>query len=242
MIAYAEFGNRLGLVHYKSTVIGGEDIPKREPDYTGYFISGSNRKLRCTSDTDEAFGDPSVINITPATKIFHLSYEKEKTSFHQINTVYKRYSLSQLKSVKKHSKVSVWFSKNDRNADIIVLSDPVNTDSESVKTDGPSEEKKELNGTVISLGKGTFTISKINTYDDKKNGGQIAESTNIHITVKYKKDLKITVCDAYDQGTKTSYRKGSLKDLKKDRSVLLKGTVKDKIFYAESVTVYIFHK
>ena len=174
VIAYAEFGNRLGLVHYKSTVIGGEDIPKREPDYTGYFISGSNRKLRCTSDTDEAFGDPSVINITPATKIFHLSYEKEKTSFHQINTVYKRYSLSQLKSVKKHSKVSVWFSKNDRNADIIVLSDPVNTDSESVKTDGPSEEKKELNGTVISLGKGTFTISKINTYDDKKNGGQIA--------------------------------------------------------------------
>lgn len=241
-IAYAEFGNRLGLVQYKSTVIGGEDIPKREPDYTGYFISGSDRKLRCTSDTDEDFGNPSVINITPETKLFHLSYEKEKTSFHQINTVYKRYSLSQLKSVKKYSKVTVWFSKNGKNEDIIVLSDPVNTDSESVKTDGPSEEKKQLNGTVISLGKRTFTIGKINTYDDKKNGGQIAESTNIHITVKYKKALKITVCDAYDQGTRTSYRKGSLKDLKKDRSVLLKGTVRDKIFYAESVTVYIFHK
>ena len=241
-IAYVEFGSRLGLVHYKSTVIGGEDIPKKEPGYTGYFMSGSDRKLRCTSDTDEAFGDPSVINITPETKVFHLSYEKEKTSFHQINTVYKRYSLSQLKSVKKHSKVSVWFTKNGRNADIIVLSDPVNTDSESVKADGAYVEKKELNGTVISIGKETFVISKINTYDDKKNGGQIAESTDIHITVKYKKDLKVTVCDAYNQGTKTSCRKGSLKDLKKDRSVLLKGTVRDKIFYAESVTVYIFHK
>lgn len=241
-VAYVEFGNRLGLVHYKNTVIGGEDIPKKEPDYAGYFMSGSDRKLRCTSDTDEAFGDPSVINITPETKVFHLSYEKEKTSFHQINTVYKRYSLSQLKSVKKHSKVSVWFTKSGRNADIIVLSDPVNTDNESVKTDKSSGEEKELNGSVISLGKETFTISKVNTYDDKKNGGQIAESTNIHITVKYKKDLKVTVCDAYDQGTRTSYRKGSLKDLKKKRSVLLKGIVKDKIFYAESVTVYIFHK
>lgn len=144
-----------------------------------------------------------------------MSFEKEKTSFHQINTVYKRYSLSQLKSVKKHSKVSAWFVKNGRNADIIVLSDPVNTDSESVKADGASVEKKELNGTVISIGKETFVISKINTYDDKKNGGQIAESTGIHITVKYKKDLKVTVCDAYNQGTKTSYRKGSLKDLKR---------------------------
>lgn len=63
-----------GLVHYKSSVIGGEDIPKKEPDYTGYFMSGSDRKLRCTSDTDEAFGDPSVINITPETKVLPFEF------------------------------------------------------------------------------------------------------------------------------------------------------------------------
>lgn len=92
------------------------------------------------------------------------------------------------------------------------------------------------------MGEDKFTVSKINTYDDKKNGGQIAESTEIHITVKYKKDLKITVCDAYDQGMRVKNRKGSLKDLKKERTVALSGTVKDKIFYADTVKIYIFHK
>lgn len=241
-IAYLEFGNRLGLVHYKSVTIGGEDIPKKTPDYTGFFISGNTSSLNCTSDTDEDYGDPSVIKTGPETKVFYLSYEADKTNLHQINTVYKRYSLSQLKSVKKYSKISVWFSKKDKNADIIVLSDPQKEDSGNIKTKESSVEKKKLEGRIINLGENKFTVSKINTYDDKKNGGQISEYTDIHITVKYIKDLKVTVCDAYDQGMRVKNRKGSIKDLRKGRNVNMKGTVKNKIFYAEAVTVYIFHK
>lgn len=240
-IAYIEFGNRLGLVHYKLETIGGEDIPKRNPDYNGYFVSGSAEAIHCTSDIDETFGDPSSISVTSDTKVFFLSYENDKASLHQINTVYKRCSLSQLKSVKKNSKVSVWFSKKKNHADIVVLSDPPGND-EDIMTSESSAKKKKLNGTVVDIQSGSFTITKINTYKDKKTGGDISESTDIHITVKYKKDLKVTVCDAYDMGTKTKYRKGSIHDVKKGRTIELKGMIKNKVFYAESATIYIFHK
>lgn len=240
-VAYIEFGNRLGLVHYKSETIGGEDIPKRNPDYYGYFVSGSTEVIRCTSDIDETFGNPSSITVNPGTKVFFLSFENDKTSLHQINTVYKRCSLSQLKSVKKNSKVSVWFSKKKNIADIVVLSDPPGNDGD-IMTSESSAEKKKLNGTVVDIRSGSFTITKINTYKDKKTGGDISVSTDIHITVKYKKDFKVTVCDAYDMGMRTKYRKGSIRNVKKGRTIELKGTVKNKAFYAESATVYIFHK
>ncbi|MBS7007217.1 VanZ family protein [Anaerostipes sp.] len=240
-IAYLEFGNRLGLVRYKTETIGGEDIPKRKPDYNGFVTSGNPKTIRCTSDIDEAFGEPSVITAGPDTKVFYLSYENDKTSLYQINTIYKRCSLSQLKSVKKYTKVSAWFSKKDKTAEIIVLSDPPGN-SKNIKTNESSSQKKKLEGSITDIGSGSFSISKINSYKDKKSGGDISESTDIQIKVKYKTNTKVTVCDAYDQGTRTKNRKGSIRDIKKGRTVHLQGTVKNKVFYAETITVYIFHK
>lgn len=239
-VAYLEFGNRLGLAHYRSETIGGEDIPKRNPDYRGFYTAGDAKKIRCTSDIDEIFGDPSVIQVNSGTKVFYLNYETDKTSLYQVNTVYKRLSLSQLKTIKKNARVSVWFSKKDKTADIIVLSDPPG-DSENIKTNEPSAKKKKLTGTVLNLSLGSFTISKINNYKDRKTGGEIAESTDTHITVRYKKTVKVTVCDAYNRGAQTKYRKGSIRDVKKGRTVILNGIVKDRVFFAETVLVYIFH-
>lgn len=242
-IGYFEFGNRLGI-EYKEEVIGGEKVPKDPEDFSGYFMSGTDHKFTAANSLDPSFGKKITISLKENTTIYYLKYTSKKWTPYKTQAVYQLYTPSQLKSVKKNSRVSVWYDKTARQktANVIVLSDPIASEtSEDQKMSFPNS-KTELTGYITSTrhDSQTFTLNKIDSFETK-DGGSVSTSTKIYLPISYKKNVPITVRDVYGSGSSYEDRKGTVDDLTSDSFVSVKGRMKDHVFYADFILVSIFH-
>ncbi len=240
-VGYYEFGTRLGIARYTESTIGGENIPDYEPDFYGYFSSGDTFKITVSYSLDQTFAKQTNVNITPNTDIYYVTFKTSKWNPHKIQKTYKLYSASQLKSLKKNSLVSIWYSKESKKktADIIVLSSPVNIKDSDIITEKNSNKLQTLEGDIEKLSGNKFTVNKVDSFKTKDS--QVSTSTKLYIPVHYTKDVTILVRDVYGNGSRYEDHHGSVKDLKKDRFVSLQGIYKDKIFHAKNILIEIFH-
>ncbi len=240
-VGYFEFGNRLGLANYQEENIGGEKIPDREPDFNGYFTSGSDAKITAQNSLDDTYAEQTDFPITADTTIYYLESASDRLNPNKVINTYKLYSTSQLASVKKHSRVTIWYSKNSdaHTAEVIVLSDLEEQAQEGTITFG-AEDSHRLTGYLTKTGDGQCTINKIDSYE-LKDGSTVSSSTSLEIPMHYEKEIPITVRDVYENGNSYKDRQGNLQDLKKDVFVTAEGNYKNKIFYAEKLTIQIFH-
>lgn len=241
-IGYFEFGTRLGIAKYSETTIGGENIPKHEPDFYGYFSSGNISNVTVSNSLDQTFAEQTKVKITPNTDIYYLTFKTNKWNPHKTYKTYKLYSRSQLKSLKKNSLVSIWYSKKEKEktADVIVISQPIDTDHGDITIEEKNTGATQtLDGCIQKLSENKFTVNKVDHY--KTEDGQVSTSTKVYLPVHYTEDVQIRVRDIYGNGTKYEDHHGSIKDLKKDRFVSMQGIYKNKIFYAKNILVEIFH-
>ena len=144
---------------------------------------------------------------TPSKQIFLLQQTQRSITWNlladrlnpnkMINT-YKLYSTSQLASVKKHSRVTIWCSKNSdpHTAEVIVISDLEEQTQEGTITFG-AEDSHRLTGYLTKTGDGQCTINKIDSYE-LKDGSTVSSSTSLEIPMHYEEDIPITIRDVYE--------------------------------------------
>lgn len=240
-VGYFEFGNRLGIAAYSEETVGGEKVPDRQPDYSGYFSSGNPSKITVQNSVDDAYAQQTEFTIGKDTTIYYLEVTTGKLNPNHVTQTYKLYSPSQLASIKKHSRAIVWNSKTSggSTADVIVLSDLDEEEADGNLSFG-SDDPHMLTGYISKTGDGQCTINKIDSYE-LKDGGSVSTSTRLYIPVQYKEDIPVTIRDVYGNGSSYKDRRGNIQDLKKDSFVTIEGNYKDQIFYGEKITIQIFH-
>lgn len=242
LVGYFEFGNRLGI-SYKEEVQGGEKIPKSPEDFSGYFLSGNDTHLTVTNSIDPSFHETQKIQIKEDTTIYHVTYKSNPLTPYKTQTIYKLYTPSQMKSIKKNTQISIWFQKTQKQtADVIVLGDPVTSGETGDQKMSFSNDNTQLTGYIISVKPDAqrFTLNKIDSYDTQ-DGASVSTSTKIYLPVSYQKNVEIKIRDVYGNGSSYKDRDGTIKDLKTDSFVSMKGRLKDQTFYADYIMISVFH-
>lgn len=242
LVGYFEFGNRLGI-SYKKEVQGGEKIPKSPEDFSGYFLSGNDTCLTVTNSIDPSFRKTQKIELKKDTTIYHATYKSNPLTPYKTQIVYKLYTPSQMKSIKKNTKISIWFQKTKKQtANVIVLGDPVTSEETGDQKMSFSNNNTQLTGYITSVKPDAqrFTLNKIDSYDTQ-DGGSVSTSTKIYLPVSYQKNVEIKIRDVYGNGSSYKDRDGTIKDLKTDSFVSMKGRLKDQTFYADYIMISVFH-
>lgn len=240
-VGYFEFGSRLGIAAYSEETVGGEKVPDRQPDYSGYFSSGSPSKITVQNSVDDAYAQQTDFTVGKDTTIYYLEISTGRLNPNHVTQTYKLYSPSQLTSIKKYSRAMIWQSKTSGSstADVIILSD-LDEEETSGDISFGSDDPHRLTGYISKIGDGQCTVNKIDSYE-LKDGGSVSTSTKLYIPVQYKENIPVTIRDVYENGSSYKDRRGNIQDLKQDSFVTIEGNYKEQIFHGEKIIIQIFH-
>lgn len=252
-IAREQFGSILGLTTQEVSFIGEDNIPEREPDIRGTYLSVKENKLELYKGTvyensvETEFLETLNIEINEDTEVYYM-YSKEDSKY-KSTVIYEKLSKEELSKIESYSCIKIWRdNSNPSLGSVIVLSEKLESDGgvymDTSSSNSDKEVKKDeivLNGYIEEINKDDIVINLIASQEFQDGSSTsivgIGENANL-INIKLSENTKFKINLINASGELIESKDCKKEELEIECSAEFRGFKENDNFIANYVEIY----